>query len=120
MVRPLAVQLSVAPPFPPKYNVGAHICPSRGHVHTAKILQVLYGASLHFNFVFGGEGVLEDGLGNMISDNTGCDNEVFYLQYCFRQPSEFHISSLHIWSSLRISVTFFAMTCHPDLSLIHI
>ena len=86
MVCPLAVQLSVADPPPPKYNVGAHICPSRGHVHTAKILQVLYGASLHFNFVFGGEGVLEDGLGNMISDNTGSDNEVFYLQYCFRQP----------------------------------
>ena len=41
-------------------------------------------------------------LSNMFSDNAASNFEVFYLQYCFRQPSEFRISSLHMWLSVRI------------------
>ena len=88
-------------PTPPHYNVVAQIWSSKGHVCTAKILQVLFGASLVFNFVFGGEGVRQDLLSNMFSDNAASNCEVFYLQ-CFRQPSEFRISSLHMWLSVRI------------------
>ena len=83
--------VTTKPPSPPEYNVEVGKQPSRGDVCTAEILQVLCGALCLSNFVFGGMGVGVDLLGIMGSDNKLVDVDMFYLQYCFRQPSEFHI-----------------------------
>ena len=79
------------PPLPPNYNVEAGNDASRGDVSIAKILQVLCGASLWSNFVIWGEGGDQDFVGNMSLHSTSLDTGMFYVQYCFLQPSEFHI-----------------------------